>query len=136
MEGRGGGRSTMRSAIPRGHSGTGVAAKSMAADRRPAPACNADGTEAASFPAGRFGSGAWRRRWLHGRVPWLLNRVQFETRSTNLPMSRPRNKVPFSPFVFSNDGVGPFGPNERFGSGVAVVKVGSGVAVVKVASDR
>src|SRR3954447_13490193 len=51
-------------------------------------------------------------------------------------VSRPRNKVPFSPFVFSNDGVGPFGPNERFGSGVAVVKVGSGVAVVKVASDR
>jgi hypothetical protein len=40
-------------------------------------------------------------------------------------VSRPRNKVPLSPFVFSNDGVGPFGPNERFGSGVAVVEVAS-----------
>src|SRR4051794_12577993 len=70
------------------------------------------------------------RQQIFSQLPELLCAVHV------LLVSRPRNKVPFSPFVFSNDGVGPFGPNERFGSGVAVVKVGSGVAVVKVASDR
>jgi tetratricopeptide (TPR) repeat protein len=35
----------------------------------------------------------------------------------------PRSKVPFRPLIFPDDGVGPFGPDERFRGGVAIVEV-------------
>jgi L-fuculose-phosphate aldolase len=38
-------------------------------------------------------------------------------------VSCPRSKVPFRPLIFPNDRVSPFGPDERFGGGVAVVEV-------------
>ena len=38
-------------------------------------------------------------------------------------VSCPRSKVPFRPLIFPDDRVGPFGPDERFRGGIAVIEV-------------